>query len=360
MPIEFSPARWDRIKADYHAWWEGRLERPLIPVHMAGRDPGRPRPNLNPARQWVDTDFAIPPDAAVDLWDWQLSGVEYLGDAFPRVWPNLGPGVLAVFLGARPEPAPDTVWFHAPGEKECADLAFKPDLDHPWYRRIRDLMEAAGRRWQGLVQVGMTDLGGNLDILSTFRPGERFLLDLIDHPQEVKRLTWEAHEAWWRCFEALDAVLRPTNPGWSAWAGIYAPDTHYMLQCDFAYMIGPKMFEEFVLPELAATCRRLRYAFYHLDGVGQLHHLDLLLSIPELKGIQWIPGAGQKPCGEWPEVYEKIRRAGKLVQFLGSLDEFDRIVDRLGSAKGFVLWAIPVEPKDRDRTLRRLERYGAA
>ncbi len=94
--------------------------------------------------------------------------------------------------------------------------------------------------------------------------------------------------------------------------------------------------------------------------MGQLPHLDLLLSIPELRGIQWVPGDGQKPCGEWPEVYEKIRRAGKLVQFLGSLDEFDRVVDRLGSPKGFVLETLGVEPKDRQRTLRRLERYGAA
>lgn len=360
MPIEFSPAHWDCIKADYHAWWEGRLQRPLIPVHVVGRDPGRPRPDIKPAQQMAGVDFAIPPDAVVDLWDWQLSCAEYLGDAFPWVWPNFGPGVIAAFLGARPEPAPDTVWFHAPGEKECADLALEPDLDHPWYRRIHSIMEAAGRRWKGLVQVAMTDLGGNLDILSTFRPGQRLLLDLYDHPQEVKRLTWEAHEAWWRCFEALDAVLRPTNPGWSAWAGIYAPATHYMLQCDFAYMIGPKMFEEFVRPELAATCRRLPCAFYHLDGVGQLPHLDPLLSIPELKGIQWVPGAGQKPCGEWPEVYEKIRRAGKLVQFLGSLDEFDRVVDRVGSPKGFVLGTLGVAPKDRDRTLRHLERYGAA
>lgn len=97
MPIEFSPAHWDCIKADYHAWWEGRLQ-PLIPVHVVGRDPGRPRPDIKPAQQMAGVDFAIPPDAVVDLWDWQLSCAEYLGDAFPWVWPNFGPGVIAAFL----------------------------------------------------------------------------------------------------------------------------------------------------------------------------------------------------------------------------------------------------------------------
>jgi hypothetical protein len=33
--------------------------------------------------------------------------------------------------------------------------------------------------------------------------------------------------------------------------------------------------------------------FYHLDGIGQLHHLDLVLSIAELDGVQWVPGDGK-------------------------------------------------------------------
>ena len=61
------------------------------------------------------------------------------------------------------------------------------------------------------------------------------------------------------------------------------------------------MFDE-SKPELAASCRRLKNAFYHLDGLGQLPHLKSLLSIPELKGIQWVPGDGQPDVTEWPAV----------------------------------------------------------
>jgi len=91
-----------------------------------------------------------------------------------------------------------------------------------------------------------------------------------------------------------------------------------------------------------------------------LNHLDSLLGIADLKGVQWVPGAGQPDCGAWPEVYEKIQRAGKLVQFLGSLDELDRVVDRIGSARGFVLGCQSVGPTERDKVLRHLERYGVA
>jgi hypothetical protein len=90
----------------------------------------------------------------------------------------------------------------------------------------------------------MTDLGGNLDILASFRPSDALLLDLYDHPEDIKRLTWQAHEAWWRYFNELNAVLRPPNPGYTAWTPIFSESPYYMLQCDFCYMIGPDMFDD--------------------------------------------------------------------------------------------------------------------
>jgi hypothetical protein len=55
-------------------------------------------------------------------------------------------------------------------------------------------------------------------------------------------------------------------------------------------MISPQMFERFVLPDLLACCEFLDYAFYHLDGKGQLPHLNMLLALERLRGIQWVPG----------------------------------------------------------------------
>ena len=65
-----------------------------------------------------------------------------------------------------------------------------------------------------------------------------------------------------------------------------------MLQRDFAYMIGPDTFDEFIVPELTASSGRLQRPFYHLDGKGELVHLDRILAIPGPAGVQWIPGDG--------------------------------------------------------------------
>jgi hypothetical protein len=79
-------------------------------------------------------------------------------------------------------------------------------------------------------------------------------------------------------------------------------------------MISPAMFERYVSSDLAACCDELAYAFYHLDGKGQIAHLDQLLSLPWLRGIQWVPGDGQPPADCWLPQLRRIRDAGKLCQ----------------------------------------------
>ena len=338
MSIGFDKSRWERVKEDNRAWWAGELKRPLINITIGGRDPGRPAPELPPYSFTAFYDLSVPAEAIVDRWDYDLSCQKFLGDGFPQMFPNFGPGVAAAFMGAELLSSVEagTVWFHPVHEQQISDISLQYDPENVWLRRVSDIMSAATDRFSGLVQVSMTDLGGSLDVLSSFRPSQELLFDLYDYPEEVKRVNWEAHELWWRYFDQLNSVLQPTNPGYSAWAGIFSETPHYMLQCDFCYMIGPDMFDEFVKPELAASCKRMPHAFYHLDGPGQLPHLDSLLAIPELKGVQWIPGSGAADWEHWPEVYRKIRDAGKLIQLYGGLQVLDTVTEQLGSAEGIV------------------------
>jgi hypothetical protein len=67
-----------------------------------------------------------------------------------------------------------------------------------------------------------------------------------------------------------------------------------------------------------------------LDGKGELPHLDMLLSIDRLCGIQWIPGAGQPPPEEWPPLLHRIRDGGKLGQLFVTPEGARTIVRELG------------------------------
>lgn len=358
MSIAFDQDRWAKIKQDYGLWWEGKLKRPLIQITMDGRSPERPEPAL-PSRGFTSHyDFSVTPEAIVDRWDYDLSQKQWLGDGFPHIWPNFGPGVMAAFMGARVQNGADTTWFHPAEHKEIRELQFRYQPGNVWLERVKALCRLSMQRWQGMVQVGMSDLGGNLDVLSTYRPGEALLLDLYDAPEDVKRLTWEAHELWWKYYDEINRVLQPVNPGYTGWCPIFSSKPYYILQCDFCYMIGPEMFDEFVKPELAATCGKLGSAFYHLDGIGQLPHLDSLLQIPELKGVQWVPGDGKAGLQHWPDVYRRIRKAGKLVQIWGAPEVLDTIAEQVGSAEGIILITqFSATQKQEARAF--LKRYGA-
>lgn len=332
MSIDFAPQRWECVKETYRRWWADDLNRPIVPVELVGRDPDRAEP-LAPLLSQVNCgNLSIPVDALVDRMDWELSRRVFLGDAYPYVnLDSFGPGVMAAFLGAKLNVVNGHIWFQPVSHLPIQDLHLTYDPDNVWFRRIKDLCAAMMRRWQGQVLVSVPDLGGNLDVLSTFLPGEQLLLELYDHPQEVHRLLGEVHELWHRFYREITGVLAPYNPGYTAWCGIYSDRPYYMLQCDFSYMIGPDAFAEFALPELSASVRRLGRAFYHLDGPGQLAHLDHVLSIPGLNGVQWVPGAGQPDCRHWPKVYQRIIAAGRKIQTWDGFDVLDALIAQTGA-----------------------------
>lgn len=359
MAIDFDQSRWEKIKADARAWWAGELDRPLIHYYLDGRAPGRPEPRLPKLPRGVaQYDTSITPEDIVDRFDYDLSCQQFLGDAFPHVFPNFGPGVLSTVFGATATPAEGTVWFCPETEKEVQDLHFRYDPCSQWMQRIKSIGRCAAERWQGQVQVSVPDLGNNLDILSTFRPGEKLLLDLYDHPEEVKRLTWEAHEAWWEAYSDITNAMRPPNPGYTMWLPIFSEVPYYMLTCDFCYMISTPMFDEFAKPAIADACRRLGNAFYHVDGPGQLPHLDSLLEIKELKGIQWIPAPNTPGMEHWPDLYRRIRKAGKRIQIWGNQATLDILTDQLGSAEGIII-IIGDSVDNADRARACLRKYGA-
>lgn len=365
MSIDFSIDRWKTVKQNSRRWWAGELERPLIQATLTGRTPQRAKPDIPWYGFQSFYDFSVPVEKIVDWYEYNLESAVFLGDSFPHANPYFGPGVVAAYMGAEVinSESANTTWFHPSTVLSAAETRLRFDPASPWWRRTVDLFRAAQDRFQGRVQLDMTDLGGNLDIAATFRPCENLLFDLYDCPEEVTRLAWEGHDAWWHCFNEINKVAN-LNPGYTAWCPIFSEQPYYMLQCDFCYMIGPDQFEQFVLPELAASCRKLVNPFYHLDGPGELPHLDMLLSIPELKGIQWIPGAGQPDYTQWPEVYRKIHAAGKLIQIYAGESQhkwkgLDIIADQIGTAKGIImLGGGTLEEEDQVNKL--LERYGCA
>ncbi len=338
----FTAEDWARVEHDTMAWWAGELDRPL--VWLVGHDPSAWEGERPRYRYLSNYPLDMPAEAIVDEYEPVFAAARYYGDAFPAWWVNFGPGIMAGFLGARvhsvSEPQ-ETVWFTPPDVAGAAggrigELALACDPDNVWWQRVQDVTRAMVARWGGRLAVGHTDLGGNLDILASFRGTQGLLYDIVDAPDEVERLAGEITALWLRYYDELDAIIRPACRGTSCWSPVWSTGKTYMLQCDFSYMISPAMFERFVMPDLAACCAHLDHGFYHLDGKGEIAHLEMLLSISRLRGIQWIPGDGQAPPEEWLPLLKRIRDGGKLCQVFVRPEGARKIVRNLGG-KGFLL-----------------------
>lgn len=335
MPLEirFGRKDWDRIAADYAAWWAHELDRPLVQVTGVAYEPDVDYPAVPHFLTNAESGITAA-ELADQLWT-LMTAQRFYGDAFPHLFVNYGPGIAAGFMGAQVHSVPETVWFEPAQELPIDQISLRVDWTNGWWERVSEVTRALVERMGDQVQISHTDLGGNLDILASFRTTQLLLMDLYDAPEHVERLISEITAAWIQYYDALDALIRPGCPGTSPWAPIWVDGTSYMLQCDFSYMISPRMFERFVIPDLVACCQHLSHGFYHLDGPGQIPHLDLLLSIERLRGIQWVPGDGNPPQHEWLDLLGRIVDGGKLCQIYLGADSALEIVRHLGG-KGFL------------------------
>lgn len=335
IQLHFTEEDWERFQQNWVLWWEGELERPLVMIEGIEVPPGVSLPEVHEFISNFPLD--MPAEEVVARYQAHLEVRRFYGDAWPRWWINFGPGIVAGFLGAKVNSVPETVWFEPAEVVPISEIHPRYDPDNIWWRRIQDLTRTAVEMWGDQVSVSVTDLGGNLDILASLRTTEGLLTDLYDAPEEVERAVREITQLWLRYYDELYAIIKPAGRGTTCWAPIWSPGRCYMLQSDFAYMISPRMFERFVLPDLAACCEALDHGFYHLDGKGQIVHLDMLLSLERLRGIQWIPGDGQPPPECWLPLLKRIKDGGKRCQLFVSPEGARTIVRELGG-RGFAFY----------------------
>ncbi len=312
---------WEKSQERFDAYWEGEiLDRCCISVTAPRKAPIDSKVELQSAKdlveKWTDSEFRV--NEVIS----NAANTFYGGEAFPNFWINLGPGVMAGFTGSPHKYSEHTVWFDS--DPIIKDWDKKPEikyrLDTEMWNIYQNIMDNALKNAKNNFMVGVTDLGGNLDIAASFRGTETLLYDLMDYPDEVKSLVYDIDSIWFKYYENIQGQINKNMEGSSGWMGLWCRQNWYPLQCDFSAMISPLQFEEFVKPSLTREAKFFDKSIYHWDGPGELPHLDHLLDIDALTGIQWTPGAGNYDvCNEiWFPLYKKIQLKGKNLVLLGA------------------------------------------
>lgn len=304
---------WHLIRQRYEDWWEGKpARRPMIQLTA-------PRPGFTaepmPEEETALIAWHTEPELVLPRLERSLAATAYYLDAFPLVFP-VSPGLPAIeaaYLGCEYRFTRQTAWLHPRYQSLRDRPPIQIDPDNFWWRATQNLLNAAAERWDERYAIGIPDLQGGGHIAAEMRGMQNFALDLLDCPQEAAALIEEVNHAWLHYYTACFEIIHTRTPGWVDWLGIWSEKPAVTVECDFAAMISPKMFERFFLPALEQQVRWVERTIFHLDGPQQLPHLELLLSLPELDGIQWVPGAGAAPMQEWIPLLRRIQAAGKRV-----------------------------------------------
>ncbi|MEZ0536368.1 hypothetical protein ACAG39_03840 [Caldicellulosiruptoraceae bacterium PP1] len=325
------------IKRAFSEWWDKKSKKPLIQITYPDKD--IPDEQLD-YPGWAFVRYKDNPQKAIDAHIKWFEKYASLGEGYNDIWINLGAGVVAAYYTDYLHFNGDTVWFEYPLDWDKVEKLLLRDIEQSvWWNYTKNATELACNNMKENFTVGITDLGGILDILASLRGTQNLLYDIIDCPERVNEAQNRILEIWHYCYDKLYSILNKYQEGTSAWMWLWCPKRWYPIQCDFSAMISPKMFEKFVAPYLKEQARRLDYTIFHLDGPGELPHLDILLDIDEITGIQWVPGAGEEPVDspKWFDLYRKIQEKGKLLVLNGVFPEYlERLFDNIDT-KGVII-----------------------
>lgn len=306
----------EQIVVRFEAWWRGELvDRPLVSM---GVEPMRlprqiDRRHATLRERWLDAEFQV--QLALE----RLAVLEWAGDSLPIYMPNVGPELTGTLFGCELDFSEDSSW-SKPIVHDVQDwdkvLATQPNFDNVYWQTIEKMDQLALQVCEGRFLVGIADLHGNYDILASLRDPQNLCLDVLDVPDKLKAVGQHVVQGYVQGFERQYQLLSPHRQGYTTWTSFFHQGPAYLPSSDFWCMLSTEQAEELVLPDIVAEMKPLERSLFHLDGPQALRHLDLLLRLPQLTGVQWVFGAGNGPAKKWIDVYKKCLVAGKVVQVI--------------------------------------------
>ena len=319
---------YEKAKKRYEAFWEGEIiDRALVcvPVPKSSQEtvPSKTYPTLE--ERWKDVDFRAEAKAI------ELRNYDYLGDALPLTWPNMGPEVFSAWCGCGYNYGEHTTWsdpcIHN-WEEDCDSAVL--DMNHELFKLTDRFTDSLLELGKGKFIVGLTDFHPGGDHLAALRDPANLAMDMIENLEWVKKKLSESYPEYYEAYDYFYEKLRAAEMPITSWTPLIHEGRYYIPSNDFSCMISEEMFQEVFLPGLIDECEFYERSIYHLDGPGALRHLDVLLDIPGLNAVQWVPGAGNEGFSRWIDVYKRIQTAGKGMQILGiEIDELPILFENL-------------------------------
>ena len=357
VEIEGMPDFTSSMKRVY-AWYQNQiLDRPPVRFIAHNAFLEAAKQDISALSRQEKEDWWFNVELQVDLFERSVAGHRFHGETFPVFFPNLGPDVYAAFYGARLIFGDVTSWSE-PLVQDWAQIDdIHMDTDNIYFQKIEQLTRHALERCSGKFLVGYTDLHPGLDCAAAWRDPLQLCFDLVDNPDQVRRLAELAIQDFERIYDHFDRILKEAGQLSVSWMGIPSFGRMHIPSCDFSAMISPASFQEFGLPVLQREVQSMSHNVFHVDGRGVAKHLESILSVREVNALQWVQGVGTDyAIIQWVPFLKKLQGRGiPMIVDLNpaELDEFIAQMD----PHGLFMWLATTSEEQELDILERLKRW---
>lgn len=325
----------DPSKADrYRKWWNrAPVPRPLVGFSLLS---WFPLDEFSVSRAWPKGEELTPgmvhPEEFLDEWEEHIREGEYLDDDLIRgVSPTQAIFWCCGTLGCTMRVMPGNIVAEDQSLEWDDVLGRKLDLDHPWFRKYLEFIDALVARSAGRYPVSHSTLVGPLDYAVALRGHEQTVIDMMEEPENAARLLEEMGDAF-LAFTKTAWSRIPTFLGgyYDAQYRIWSPGTIARLQEDAIAVLSPTLYEEFVQPVDRRVASQFDNCFMHLHATSMIV-LDELLAVEQIKAFEINHDVGGPPI-EWliPHL-QKVQAAGRPMILRGDFttEEVRKLMDSL-------------------------------
>ncbi len=314
------------------AWWNQEIiDRACIQVTARLAEP-RPIPGPEDIRErWLDMEYVLA------VADERFRCTYFGGEAYPSFMPNLGPDAFSAYLGAELVFAEGTTWAKPLLTDWDNPPSFELDFSAPWWQKMESMCTEALEFAAGKFFVTIPDGHGGTDGLAGLRGQQQLCYDFADRPEVVREAIKKLDQATIDYYERLFPLFHRYQEGACGFVPAWGPGNTMTSQCDFLALVSPDMSKELIMPGIRMETDYLGHSVFHLDGPRALPHLDMLLEMPGVEAIQWVPGSGNPSASHWLEYLKRVQQAGRSLWLSVSGPDEVEVLMRELSPRGLMM-----------------------
>lgn len=216
---------------------------------------------------------------------WFREESELASDVIQPYTPAFGMPWVEAIAGCRVIAHPGSLWAE-PALTSYEDRStIQFDADNAWFRKLLEFTEVLIEFSDGGFPVALPQMRGPLDTLSALLTANQMCLDLIEKPDQVRKILGELTDLWIEVADAVLEVIPPFFGGYSTRMKMWTPGEAITPQNDISTLISPSMYREFVLPCDLRIIEHFPYHSYHVHST-EYRHLELWAGIEGLTAIQ--------------------------------------------------------------------------